>query len=330
MIVTQIALALVFLGYTLSKKSIRLPVVSAKPYEIHVLFADAQGLDRLDEPAAAVAGTPLGRVSSVEYQNGQALVTLTMEDEVRGAVFADASAAIRPASALQNLLVNIDPGTPAAGELSEEAVIPPERTSNYVAIDELTSILDADTRAYASILLQQAQIAAKGRSGDLRRALVELGDVVDTATPISEALADRRELLSQLVGELDVVARTLASRSAQLASAIDSANQTLAVTAAREPELAAAVRLLAPVLTEAERSVVSLRRLAEPLQPVLEQLGASAPDLANSLTKLHDLLPAADRLTDRFEELVDEGARPLELLELGTRGSRAGPPRWCR
>jgi len=126
--------------------------------------------------------------------------------------------------------------------------------------------------------------------------------------------------LTRLIGELDVVARTLASRGAQLASAIESANRTLAVTAAREPELAESVRLLSPVLAEAERSVASLRRLAEPLQPVLEQLGASAPDLAASLTQLRSLYPAADRLTDRFEGLVDKGARPLQLLEHGSRG----------
>ena len=319
-VVTQVLLALVFLGYTLSKKSIRVPIVSSEPYQIHVLFEDAQGLDRLDEPAAAVAGTPLGIVTDVDYEDGKALVTMTMEDSVRGKVFADASVAVRPASALQNLLVNIDPGTPETGPLPEDAVIAPERTSNYVAIDELTSILDADTRAYTSILLQQAQIAVKGRSTEFQDALIELGELVDTTVPISRGLAKRRRLLTDLVGELNVVGRTLASRGAQLAAAIQSANDTLAVTAAREPELAESVRLLAPVLSEAERSVASLRRLADPLQPVLEQLGESAPDLAASVTALHDLYPEAERLTNRFERLVSDGERPLELLEFGTRG----------
>ena len=319
-IVTQIVLALVFLGYTLSKKSIRVPIISSEPYQIHVLMEDAQGLDRLDEPAAAVAGTPLGRVTDVDYEHGKALVTMTMEDSVRGKVFADASVAVRPASALQNLLVNIDPGTPAAGPLPQDGVIPPERTSNYVAIDELTSILDADTRAYTSILLQQLQIAVKGRSDDFGDALVELGEVVDTTAPISRELFKRRRMLTDLVGELNIVGRTLASRGAQLAATIESANNTLAVTAAREPELAESVRLLAPVLTEAEQSVIALRRLAEPLQPVLEQLGESAPDLAASLTALHGLYPEAERLTNRFERLVEDGERPLELLEFGTQG----------
>ncbi len=40
---------------------------------------------------------------------------MTLEASVRGKVFADASAAVRPASALQNLLVNVDPGSPGDG-----------------------------------------------------------------------------------------------------------------------------------------------------------------------------------------------------------------------
>lgn len=320
-ITVQIIAALIFVGYTLTKKSIRLPF-APEPYQVQVILSDAQGLDRLDEPAAAVAGTPLGGVSEVEYLNGQALVTLTLDSEVRGKVFADASAAIRPASALQNLLVNIDPGTPEAGPLPEDEPIPPARTTSYVAIDDLTGILDADTQAYVSILVKEAELALDGREGDLREALFELGDLADTATPISRALAQRRRLLTRLVGELDVVFGTLAKRGAQLASAIAAGNHTLAVTAAREAELAEATRALAPVLVEAERSVAALRRLAEPLAPALEELAPAGAPLAGGLARLRGLLPRAERLTDQFEDLVREGARPIELMVGGTRGLR--------
>ena len=62
LIVLQIIAALVFLGYTLTKKSIRLPF-AAEPYAVEVEFADAKGLDRVDEPGAAVAGALVGRVT---------------------------------------------------------------------------------------------------------------------------------------------------------------------------------------------------------------------------------------------------------------------------
>jgi ABC-type transporter Mla subunit MlaD len=318
-ITVQLIAALVFVGYTLSKKAIRLPL-AGEPFQIQVIFPDAKGLDRLDEPAAAVAGTPVGRVTHVEYTNGRALATLTLDDDVRGKVFADASAAIRPASALQNLLVNIDPGTPAAGEISEP--IPPWRTSSYVAIDELTSILDADTQAYATILIEQAEVALRGREGELRAALGEVGKLVDTATPIADALADRRRLLTRLVGELDTVARTLGDRGAQLATAVGAGSRTLAVTAGRETELAAVVRKLSPVLAGADRALGGLAALAEPLRPALDELITASAPLDDSLGKLRALLPRSERLISTFDDLADAGRRPLRQLVGGTKGLR--------
>jgi phospholipid/cholesterol/gamma-HCH transport system substrate-binding protein len=317
----QIVAALIFVGYTLGKKAIRMPF-SAAPYEIEVVFPDAKGLDRLDEPAAAVAGTPLGRLTDVRYENGHAVVTLTMEPEVRGKVFADASAAIRPASALQNLLVNINPGTPEKGPLPDGTPIQPERTTSYVAIDELTSILDADTQAYVSILLEEARTALHGREGELRHALAEVGRLTDTATPLSRALAQRRALLTRLVGHLDVIFTTLGRRGDQLASTIDAGNRTLAVTTARETELAAVTRELGPMLTEAQRSLAAVNDLTEPLLPALDKLVPGASLLAPNARRLRELLPRADALTDLFEELVRDGRRPLNLLVQGTEGLR--------
>jgi virulence factor Mce-like protein len=316
-IAVEVIAALVFVGYTLHKKSIRLPF-SGEPYTVQVIFPDAKGLDRLDEPAVAVAGTPVGRLDHVEYADGRAIATLTLDPELRGKVFADASAAIRPASALQNLLVNIDPGHPRAGEL--DAPIPPWRTTSYVAIDELTGILDADTQAYASILIDQLEVSLHGREPALRGALARLGEVVDTATPVSEALAERRRLLTRLVGELDVVFNTLGDRGAQLASAVNAGNRTLAVTAAREAELAEVTRRLGPVLVEADRALGGLVELARPLLPALDELAPASGPLAESLGKLRGLLPRGEGLLDRFEQLAEVGEGPLTLLERGTRG----------
>jgi virulence factor Mce-like protein len=316
-IAVQVIVAVLFVGYTLSKKAIRLPF-SGEAYTVEVIFPDAKGLDRLDEPAVAVAGTPVGRVDHVEYANGRAVATLTLEPDLRGKIFADATAAIRPASALQNLLVNIDPGHPRAGEL--DAPIPPWRTTSYVAIDELTGILDADTQAYATILIDQLELSLHGREPALRGALAKLGDVVDTATPVSEALAERRQLLTKLVGELDVVFNTLGDRDAQLASAVNAGNHTLAVTAARESELADATRRLGPVLVEADRALAGLTEISRPLLPALDELVPASAPLAESFQKLRAMLPRSEGLLDQFQRLVDVGAEPVGLLEQGTRG----------
>jgi phospholipid/cholesterol/gamma-HCH transport system substrate-binding protein len=321
-IVLQIVAALAFVGYTLTKKSIRLPG-STPPYQIEVEFTDAKGLDRVDEPGAAVAGALVGRVTGTRYEEGVAVATLSLEPDVRGKIFADATAELRPASAIQNLIVNIDPGDPSAGPLAEDARIPSGRTTAFVAIDELTSVLDADTRAYAQILIGELDRGLDDRAADLRGALRELAAVTDEAGPIARGLATRRHLLARLVDDLDTVTATLADRSVDLGNAVAAGSDTLAVTAARERELAEATRLLGPVLEEADRSLAAGSDLADILVPALDRIVPSAGGLGEASAKLAAMLPRAAQLVDQFDRLTKTGAEPTELMLQGTRGLTA-------
>jgi phospholipid/cholesterol/gamma-HCH transport system substrate-binding protein len=321
-IVLQIVAALAFLGYTLTKKSIRLPGSTA-PYQIEVEFTDAKGLDRVDEPGAAVAGALVGRVTGTRYEDGVAVATLSLEPDVRGKVFADATAELRPASAIQNLIVNIDPGDPSAGPLAEDARIPSGRTTAFVAIDELTSVLDADTRAYAQILIGELDRGLDGRAADLRGALRELSAVTGEAGPIARGLATRRHLLTRLVDDLDTVTATLADRSVELGNAVAAGSDTLAVTASRERELAEATRLLGPVLEEADRSLAAGSDLADILVPALDRIIPSAGGLGEASAKLAAMLPRAAQLVGQFDELTKTGAEPTQLMLQGTRGLTA-------
>jgi phospholipid/cholesterol/gamma-HCH transport system substrate-binding protein len=317
-LVIQLIGALAFVGYTLAKKSIRMPF-AAEPYVIEVILPDAKGLDELDEPAAAVAGSPVGRVSEVRYEDGEAIATLRLDAEVRGRIFADASVSLRPASALQNLTVNVDAGTPAAGPLPDGVPIPPNRTEAFVTVDELTSVLDADTQAMAQILIAEAERALRGREPELRRSLGELGELTETAKPIAAALDSRRELLAELVGDLDVILTTTALRGRQLTRVIETGSDTLAVTAGRERELERAVRILAPTLERARSALEASRRLADPLAAGIDPLLPVADELPPAASELRELLPRAERLLAVSDRLTRAGARPVSLLVRGTR-----------
>jgi phospholipid/cholesterol/gamma-HCH transport system substrate-binding protein len=318
-IVAQIIGAAIFVGYTLVKKDIQLPF-SSEPYRVEVVFPDAKGLDPADEPAAAVAGSPVGRVEEVRYENGTAIATLRLDSEIEGKLFADATAALRPASALQNLLVNVDPGSPDAGPLPEGEPIPPERTDAFVSIDELTSTFDADTQAYLQILITEAERALRGRDGELRSALAELGELTETARPVSRELAKRRELLTRLVGHLDQTFSTVALRGRQLGTAIEAGNSTLAVTAARREELTETARLLGPLVEEAHRSLAATRGLTEPLGPALQRIAPAARTLPLTARRARGLIKRTGAFTGDLDELTQVGAVPVSTLVTASEG----------
>ncbi len=319
-LVIQLIAALIFLGYTLTKKDTQLPF-SEEPYEVQVMLDDAQGLNPTKEPAAGVAGVNNGKVTeTVVAENGQALVTLRFNSDIQGKIFADATAFVRPTSALQTLIVNVDPGTPEAGPLPEGEVIGAASTKSSVHIDELTGLLNADTQAQTQVLISEAAIALKDREPELRRILAELGELTDSATPIAEALADRRRLLVKLTDNMDDLFTTLGQRGAQLANAIDAGSDTLAVTAGREAELAEATRELAPTLDETTRALSSTRTLAESLVPALDEILPVADQVAPASEKFRELLPKLDELVETSDRLIEDGAKPVRLFSDGMKG----------
>lgn len=316
----QLIAALVFVGYTLTKKDTQLPF-SEEPYEVQVMLDDAQGLNPVKEPAAGVAGVNNGKVTEAEVaENGQALVTLRFGSEMRGKIFADATAFVRPTSALQTLIVNVDPGTPAAGVLPEGEIIGAANTRSSVHIDELTGLLNADTQAQAQVLISEAAIALEDREPELRRILAEVGELTGSATPIAEALAERRRLLTKLTDNMDALFTTLGQRGNQLADAIGAGSETLAVTSGREAELAGATRELAPTLSETSRALGATRSLSEALVPALDEVLPVASQIEPAARNFRDVLPKLDNLVGTADRLIDDGARPVELFSSGLRG----------
>ena len=315
----ELIAALTFVGYTMVKKDVRLPF-SSEPYLVDVILPDAQGLNPDKEPAAGVAGVAAGKVVDVQIEHGRARVTLRLDSGLRGKVFNDATAVVRPTSALQTLIVNVLPGDPSTGALEAGKAIEPENTDGFVHIDKLTGVLDADTQAQVQVLVSEAATALQGREPEVRKILDQLGTLTEVATPVAEALADRRRLLSRLTVHLDQLFATLGRRGQQLGRAIDTGSRTLAVTAAREVEVGATTRQLSPLLGEVRRSLAASRSLAQPLTPALEQLTPAARDLEPTATELGELSPHLDRLVGVADRLVSDGRRPVRQLAGGLEG----------
>lgn len=316
------AAAVVFVGYTATKKGMQLPG-SPKPYFVDVILPDANGLDPAKGPAAGVAGINVGRVTAVRIEGGRARATLRLPRDLRGRIFADASAFLRPSSILQTLIVDVTPGTPEAGPLPDGEPIPASRTGAFVHVDKLTQMLDADTQAQVQLLVSEAARALHGREPRLREILGRVGRLADSGTTLARAMDDRRRLLTRLMAHLDTVTSTLGDRGAQLARVVDSANRTLMVTATREPAVRAAVRELAPTLGVAQRSLVDAGALAASLDPALDRLLPVARRLTPLAAALRRTTPELDRLVTSADGLLDVGARPAHLFARGMRGLNA-------
>jgi ABC-type transporter Mla subunit MlaD len=239
-----------------------------------------------------VAGVPAGIVTGVRVDRGLALVTMRLNASARGVVRTDASALLEPRSALEDMTIDISPGSATAPATAPGARIPVARTSPTTTLDQLTAVLDADTRTQLEILLDQLARGTRGRGGELQAAVGRLHGLLDPASRIAAAVARRRVLLTELVGSLAKLGGAAERHDASLAQALRAGASTLSATAAHESSIASSVRELPPTMASVSGALGGIRTLATPLVPTLARLGATAAALPAALRAVRRATPA--------------------------------------
>jgi phospholipid/cholesterol/gamma-HCH transport system substrate-binding protein len=314
MVILQTVAAIAVIVLVVHAEGLRIPLFSSSPYTLTAYFSDADGLTQSKKPSVTVAGVLMGTVSNVSYRDGQATVKMDLKDSARGKIFSNATALISPRSAINDLTVDITPGSPAAGPL-RTAVIPQSRTQTAVNLDRLTDILNVDTRAQLSVLATELGIGLAGRSRSLDQAIAELSPFISTTQGLASEMARRQQLLSELVGNLDAVFTTLASRGTQLRQLITAGQTTLGAVAANQANVAQTMRELAPALANTSQALANVKALAGPLDPALDALKPLAGQLPSGLAALRSFVPEGNGLASDLETLDRAGPRGAQALQ---------------
>lgn len=324
-IVAVFVAAIGFLGYSWYQDGVRLPF-STDAFVLDAQIVDAAGLHVDNEPPVSVAGVPVGRVVGVHYENGMARVTMRLDARARGRVFRDAVVRVRPQNGTNVLAVDIRPGTSSAGALASGAAIPASQSESPISPSEAISTLDADTQAYLSIVLSESSQALQGRGGDVSQAFRSVAKAMDPAAEIAATLSRRRDLVSDLVADVDVIFRTLARRRGQLRAMVEASQTILAASASQDRELAAALRTAPRVLDEAEQTLAVARDVSPRVSRTLDAMLPVTEKLEPSMQAARSLLPAMSRLltaTDRFARDAKQPVGDLTTVLRELEGSKA-------
>ena len=296
-------------------------------YSVRAELATVQGLNPGLGQAVNVAGVRVGTIARAHLEDGVAVLDLEIDPGKLPAVYRDASADLVPNTPLKDMQVELRPGTPKAGRMSENGTIDVLRTSPPVDSDELTNSLDADTRAFFETLMSGASIGLEGRGEDLREVFKALEPTADQAREISSALAARRRELRRLVGNLAVLSRAAATKDRELTRVVSASNATFGAIAAEETALRASLQRLPGSLANATDSIDEVTALADELGPTLDRLLPAVRSLPAALRAAGPLArEATPILRTKLRPLVRE-IQPLAAdLAPTTRDLRAVTP----
>src|SRR5438105_3485773 len=204
-----------------------------RSYSISAVFADASDVGSGDP--VRVAGVDVGKVTSVQRLPDNVRMTLQINKGIH--LSEGTAASIRLRTLLGKKFVDLkDPGTGRA--LPSGALIPLSRTRAAVGVDEVITAFQSrlqktDVGAMNGVLREFSQVMA-GREGDIHNLLVDLSNLATTVAQrkgdidrligasdkLSAAVDQRRAALGTSVDDMATALDALAARRQQLSDLV--------------------------------------------------------------------------------------------------------------
>ena len=320
------AIALVITYILLQEQRLRIPILEEKPFELKAEFETAQAITPGQGQTVVVAGVRVGDLSKVELEDGVAVVTMDVERKFLP-IYRDATALVRPRTGLQDMFIELDPGTRGAGQFDDGGTIPLENTQPQVNLDEILEALDGDTQAYLRALFVGGGQGLKGRARDLGAVLGSLGPINNKLARLNSVVAERKENLARLIHNLKVLTGEIGDNGETLARLVDSSNSALGAIASQDLNVRRALALLPGTLRTARTTFGKVEGLAANLGPTFNELRPFARNLDrmnDSVRAVSDTFPV---IRDEIRPFIRAARQPIADLRPAARSLARTTPR---
>jgi len=276
------------------------PGIGETRFELRGEFSTAQAVTPGQGQTVNIAGVKVGDVTGVELEDGNAVITMQIDEPHEELLHPDASMLLRPRTGLQDQTIELDPGV-EPGPIPDGGLISLSQTAPNVNVDQILATLDGDTRSYLKLLLDGGGQGLEGRSEELSAGLRRLEPTVRDLARINGAVAKRRENVRGAIHSFRALAEELGRGEDELSAFVDSSNSVLGAFAQEEFAIRAALQELPSALRETDEALTASRRLSTQLAPALTELVPAAkafgPALKDSQPFFEDTLaPIRDQL----------------------------------
>ncbi len=238
--------------------------------EYKAVFSNASMLQKGDE--VRIAGVMMGKIEKVEISDGtQALVTFSLRKDVPMTTASQAE--IRYLNLVGERYMSVSEGKPGAPRLAPDATIPVEQTTPAL---DLTTLFNGFQPLFAALTPEDVNAL----SMNLVRTLQGEGGTVESllasTASLTSTLADRDQLIGQVIDNLSTTLGTVDGRRTQLSELIVQLRRWVGGLSADRKQIGASIANLsdltevtADLLTEGrpliKDDVAQLRKLAATL-----------------------------------------------------------------
>jgi phospholipid/cholesterol/gamma-HCH transport system substrate-binding protein len=296
------------------------PAVGTEFVSYKAEFATAQSVTPGQGQSVNIAGVPVGELSKVELKDGRAVITLKIRRKYAH-VYKDATALLRPKTGLNDMVVELTPGTRRAGEIDHaKQTIPITQTLPNVNTDEFLAALDGDTRSYLQLLVAGGGEALGGNGKSLSATFRRFEPTNRDIEKITKALAVRRDNIARSIHNFQELTGAVGDKDQQLSSLIDASNAVFKSFANQDANLRQALSQLPDTLKTTDVAVQKVDKLGKTLGPTLGKLRPGARALGPSLKQSRPFFAATTPvLRDQLRPFARDALPTVKILRPAAR-----------
>ena len=299
-----------------------LPFVGEEFEHITAEFSTAQAVTAGQGQAVDIAGIQIGKVSSVNLENGHAVIGMDIEPKYMDLIHPDASFLLRPKTNLNDMIVEIEPGT-AKGQVEDGDHFTLAQTEPNSNLDAFLSTLDADTRQYIQLLVAGGAQGIGGRGKQLSNAFRRFEPFVHYTAKLNTAIAERRVALSHVIHNFGLLTGELSRHDAAIQRWVTSSKDALGNFANQQASVQKAFVEFPSALQAAKAGLASSNRFSQAAYPSLIKLIPQAQALGpafNATEKLFEetTTPIRNQIrpfTREVRPVLSQAAKGSEPLE---------------
>lgn len=258
-------------------------------------FADVSGLANGD--FVRIAGVEVGKVKRIAVNDDSlAIVDFTVDPSV--VLTAASTAAVRWENPIGDRYMSL-----AQGSADQSARLTPGAT---IAVSNTEPALDLDTLLggfrplFRALNPEQVNALSSQLIGAFQGEGATINSFLSQAAVVTGTLADRDELIGQVIDNLNVVMGTFGRENKQFAKAVDSLSELVDGLAARRTDIANSV-------AHTNAAAATIADLLEQTRPQLKEVVAQTDRVASIIAADHEWF-------DKYLETVPESYKVLSRL----------------
>jgi phospholipid/cholesterol/gamma-HCH transport system substrate-binding protein len=231
-------------------------------------FSNARAITPGQGQEVVIAGIQVGKVSSVDLEDGHAVVGMAIEPKYLDLIHSNAQLLLRPKTNLEDMTVEISPGS-GKGHVEAGHTFPLSQTEPSIPFEAFLSTLDTDTQQYLQLLVAGGARGIGGRGRQLSGAFRRLQPFSHYIAKLNRAVAGRRVELARVIHDFGLLTEELGRHDSDLERFVSSSDVALGNFAHQQRSIQESLVEFPSTLTALRSAMASSDRFTTVARPAL-------------------------------------------------------------